>query len=37
MPTSLRLTAPLPGLDAWVAAFAGAEIPVLAETAESLE
>lgn len=37
MPTSLRLTAPLPGLDAWVAAFAAAEIPVLAETAESLE
>ena len=37
MPTSLRLNAPLHGLDAWVAAFAGAEIPVLAETAESLE
>jgi HD-like signal output (HDOD) protein len=33
----LRLTAPLPSLDAWVQAFAGAEIPVLAETAETLE
>lgn len=37
MPDRLRLTAPLPSLDAWVDAFARAEIPVLAETAESLE
>ena len=37
MPDSLRLTTPLPTLDAWVAAFARAEIPVLAETAEALE
>lgn len=37
MPDRLRLTAPLPSLDAWVNAFARAEIPVLAETAESLE
>jgi len=33
----LCLTAPLPSLDAWVNAFAQAEIPVLSETAESLE
>jgi HD-like signal output (HDOD) protein len=37
MADRLRLTAPLPSLDAWVQAFARAEIPVLAETAESLE
>jgi HD-like signal output (HDOD) protein len=37
MSDRLRLTAPLPTLDAWAAAFARAEIPVLAETAESLE
>jgi len=37
MSDRLRLTAPLPSLDAWVEAFAKAEIPVLAETAESLE
>ena len=33
----LRLTAPLPSLNAWVDAFAQAEIPVLTETAESME
>ena len=37
MSDRLRLTAPLPSLDAWVDAFARAEIPVLAETAEALE
>ena len=37
MSDRLRLTAPLPSLDAWVESFATAEIPVLAETAESLE
>lgn len=37
MSDRLRLTTPLPTLDAWVDAFARAEIPVLAETAESLE
>jgi HD-like signal output (HDOD) protein len=37
MSDHLRLTAPLPSLDAWVDAFARAEIPVLTETAESLE
>ncbi|MDR7269954.1 HD-like signal output (HDOD) protein [Pelomonas saccharophila] len=37
MSARLRLTSPLSSLDAWVNAFAGAEIPVLAETAESLE
>lgn len=37
MPDRLRLTTPLPSLDAWADAFARAEIPVLAETAESLE
>ena len=37
MPAALRLTTPLPSLDAWVEALARAEIPVLAETAESLE
>ncbi|WP_457421748.1 HDOD domain-containing protein [Roseateles sp. P5_E7] len=37
MSDRLRLTTPLPSLDAWVQAFAQAEIPVLAETAESLE
>jgi HD-like signal output (HDOD) protein len=37
MSDRLRLTAPLPSLDAWVDAFARAEIPVLTETAESLE
>jgi HD-like signal output (HDOD) protein len=37
MTARLRLTAPLSSLDAWVNAFAQAEIPVLAETAESLE
>lgn len=33
----LRLTAPLTTLDAWVQAFARAEIPVLADTAQTLE
>ena len=37
MSDRLCLTAPLPSLDAWVDAFARAEIPVLTETAESLE
>jgi len=37
MSDRLRLIAPLPSLDAWVEAFARAEIPVLTETAESLE
>jgi HD-like signal output (HDOD) protein len=37
MSDRLRLQTPLPTLDAWVDAFAKAEIPVLAETAESLE
>jgi HD-like signal output (HDOD) protein len=37
MSDRLRLTTPLPSLDAWVDAFARAEIPVLSETAESLE
>jgi HD-like signal output (HDOD) protein len=37
MADRLCLTTPLPSLDAWVDAFAVAEIPVLAETAESLE
>jgi len=37
MADRLRLTTPLPSLDAWVQAFARAEIPVLAETAEALE
>ncbi|MGM9485330.1 HDOD domain-containing protein [Roseateles sp. NT4] len=37
MADRLRLTAPLPRLEAWVDTFARAEIPVLAETAESLE
>ncbi len=37
MPVRLPITAPLPSLDAWVNAFASAEIPVLAETAEALE
>ncbi|MCY4755249.1 HDOD domain-containing protein [Pelomonas aquatica] len=37
MPDRLRLTDPLSSLDAWVDAFARAEIPVLAETAEALE
>ena len=37
MPDRLRLHQPLPSLAAWVAAFATAEIPVLAETAEALE
>ncbi len=37
MPDRLRLTTPPPSLDAWVNALAGAEIPVLTETAESLE
>ncbi|HEV6966299.1 HDOD domain-containing protein [Roseateles sp.] len=37
MSERLRLTAPLPSLDAWVEAFARAEIPVLAETAEAIE
>jgi len=37
MSDRLRLTAPPPSLDAWVDAFARAEIPVLTETAESLE
>ncbi|WP_127995574.1 HDOD domain-containing protein [Piscinibacter defluvii] len=34
---TLDLTAPLPDLGAWVARFRGAEIPVLAQTAEALE
>lgn len=33
----LRLTQPLADLDAWVACFRDAEIPVMAETAEALE
>ena len=37
MSALLRLTAPLPRLEAWVDAFARAEIPVLADTAEALE
>jgi HD-like signal output (HDOD) protein len=37
MSERLRLTAALPSLDAWVEAFARAEIPVLAETAEAIE
>jgi HD-like signal output (HDOD) protein len=37
MSDRLRLTTPLPTLEAWVQAFARAEIPVLAETAEALE
>ncbi|MEO6281318.1 HDOD domain-containing protein [Roseateles sp.] len=37
MSDRLRLNAPLPSLDAWVEAFAKAEIPVLTETAEALE
>ncbi len=37
MSAPLRLTRPLPSLEAWVEAFATAEIPVLAETAEALE
>lgn len=37
MADRLCLTQPLPSLDAWVDAFARAEIPVLAETAEALE
>lgn len=37
MSARLRLTTPLPSLDAWVEAFAQAEIPVLTETAEALE
>lgn len=37
MSERLCLTHPLPSLDAWVDAFARAEIPVLAETAEALE
>jgi HD-like signal output (HDOD) protein len=37
MADRLRLAAPLPSLDAWVNAFAQAEIPVLSETAEALE
>lgn len=37
MSARLRLTTPLSSLDAWVNAFAQAEIPVLTETAESLE
>lgn len=37
MSDRLRLTAPLPSLEAWVDAFGRAEIPVLAETAEALE
>ncbi len=37
MSARLCLTVPLPSLDAWVEAFARAEIPVLAETAEALE
>lgn len=37
MADRLRITAPLPSIDAWADAFARAEIPVLAETAEALE
>ncbi|HEY1132459.1 MAG TPA: histidine kinase, partial [Roseateles sp.] len=37
MSERLRITTPLPSLEAWVDAFARAEIPVLAETAEALE
>ncbi|MBW8847406.1 MAG: HDOD domain-containing protein [Burkholderiales bacterium] len=37
MSDRLRLLKPLPSLDAWVEAFAHAEIPVLTETAEALE
>ncbi len=37
MSVRLRLTAPLPSLEAWVDAFGRAEIPVLAETADALE
>lgn len=37
MAQRLRLTTSLPRLEAWVEAFAQAEIPVLAETAEALE
>ncbi len=37
MSDRLRLTTPLSSLDAWVNAFARAEIPVLTETAESVE
>ncbi|MFG6441960.1 HDOD domain-containing protein [Roseateles sp. LKC17W] len=37
MPVRPPIAAPLPSLDAWVNAFASAEIPVLAETAEALE
>lgn len=37
MSALLRLTTPPSSLDAWVEAFARAEIPVLTETAESLE
>ncbi len=37
MSERLCLTTPLPTLEAWVDAFATAEIPVLAETAEALE
>jgi len=37
MADRLCLTTPLSSLDAWVNAFAQAEIPVLAETAEALE
>ena len=37
MADRLRLTTPLPSLEAWVQAFAQAEIPVLTETAEALE
>ena len=37
MSVTLRLTTPLPSLEAWVDTLARAEIPVLAETAEALE
>jgi len=37
MSPPLQLLAPLPNLSAWVDAFAQAEIPILADTAESLE
>lgn len=37
MSERLCLNAPLPSLEAWVDAFARAEIPILAETAEALE
>ncbi|MFG6415958.1 HDOD domain-containing protein [Roseateles sp. DC23W] len=37
MPDRLRLTTPLPTLQAWADAFTHAEIPVLSETAEALE